>query len=114
MDDSRQLSDHLYVTMSEFRIPTKRIRLCEMTLKNAQCVVNVGNNLCKCFDTKRGLRHGDSLSCNFINILTERIIYAAGLRNSGTIYKSVMPLAYANDVDIIGRSNCELAVEFSK
>ena len=29
---------HLYATMSEFDIPAKLIRLCEMTLKNAQCV----------------------------------------------------------------------------
>ena len=39
----------------------------------------------------------------------ERIICAAGLRHSGTIfYKSVMPLACA-DVDIVGRSDCEVA-----
>ena len=37
--------DHLYATMSEFGIPAKLIRLCEMTFENAQCVVKVGNNL---------------------------------------------------------------------
>ena len=37
------------------------------------------------------------------------------LRHTGTIfYKSIMPLAYAHDVDIIGRSNCEVAAAFSK
>ena len=35
-------TDHLYATMSEFGIPTKQIRLCEMTHKNAKCVVKVG------------------------------------------------------------------------
>ena len=54
--------DHLYATMSEFGIPAKLIRLCEMTLKNAQCVVKVGNNLFEPFDAKRGFRQGDSLS----------------------------------------------------
>ena len=86
-----------------------------MTLKNVQCVVNVGNILSEPFDTKRGCRQGDSLSCDFCNILIERIICAAGLRHGGTIsYKSVMPLAYADDVDIIGRSDSEVAVTFSK
>ena len=41
------------------------------------------------------------LSCDFFNILMEKIICAAGLRHTGTIfYKSIMPLAYADDVDI--------------
>ena len=31
--------------MFELGIPAKLIRLCEMALKNAQCVVKVGNNL---------------------------------------------------------------------
>ena len=36
-------------------------------------------------------------------------------QHSGTIfYKSVMPLAYADDVDIIGRSDREVTVAFSK
>ena len=91
--------------MSEFGIPAKLIRLCEMTLKNAQCVVKVGNNLSESFGAKRGFRQGDSLSCDFFNILMEKIIWAAGLRHTGTIFlKSSMPLAYADDVDIIGRS----------
>ena len=86
-----------------------------MTLKNAQCVVNVGNNLSEASDAKRGFRQADSLSCDFFNILKERIICAAGLRDSGTIfYKSVMTLAYADDVDIIGRSDREVAVALSK
>jgi len=106
---------HLYTTMSEFGIPDKLIRLCKMTLKNARSVVKVGNNLSEPFDTKRGFRQGDTLSCDFFNILMEKIIYAAGLRHNGTIfYKSVMPLAYADDIDIIGRSKREVSSAFSK
>ena len=38
-----------------------------------------------------------------------------GLRHSGTIfYKSVMPLAYLDNVDIINRSDREVAVSFFK
>ena len=66
-------------------------------------------------DVKRGFRQGDYLSCDFFNVLMERIICAASLKQSGTIfYKSVMPLGYADDVEIIGRSDREVAVAISK
>ena len=45
----------------------------------------------------------------------EKIICAAGLRHTGTIFsKSIMPLAYADDVHIIGRTICEVEAAFSK
>ena len=45
----------------------------------------------------------------------EKIICAASLRHTATIfYKSIMPLAYADDVNIIGRSICEVKAAFSK
>ena len=86
-----------------------------MTLKNAKCVIKVGNKLFEPFNAKRDFRQGHSLSCDFFNNLMERIIYAAGIRHTGTIfYKRVMPQAYADDIDIIGGSECEVAVAFSK
>ena len=100
--------------MSEFGIPAKLIRLCKMTVINAQCVVKVGNNLFEPFVAKQGFRQGDSLSCDFFNILMEKIICAADLRHTCTIFISIMPLAYADDVDIIGRGICEVAAAFSK
>ena len=100
--------------MYEFGIPAKN-KVCEMALKNAQCVAKVGNNLFEPFDAQRGFRQADSLFCDFFNILMEKIICAASLRHTATIvYKSVMPLAYADDVDIIGRSDRKIAVAFSK
>ena len=48
-------------------------------------------------------------------MLMEKIIGAAGLRHTGTFfYKSGMPQAYADDVDIIDRSICEVETAFSK
>ena len=45
----------------------------------------------------------------------EKIICAAGLKHTDTIfYKSIMPLAYADDVDIIGRRICEVEAAFYK
>ena len=57
------------------------------------------------FDTKQGFRQKYSPSCDFFNLMMERILRAADLRNSGIIFdKSFMLLAYADDIDIIGRN----------
>ena len=85
-----------------------------MTLRNAQCVVKIGADLTEPFDAKRGFRQGDSLSCDFFNLIMEKIIRAPGLKHAGTIfYKSVMSLAYADDFDIIGRSKREVTAAVS-
>ncbi|XP_054091506.1 uncharacterized protein LOC105219282 isoform X2 [Zeugodacus cucurbitae] len=67
------------------------------------------------FDTKRGFRQGDSLSCDFFNLMLERIIRAAELNREGTIfYKSVQLLAYADDIDIIGNNTRAVSSAFSR
>jgi hypothetical protein len=106
---------HLYNIMSEFGIPNKLIRLRRMTLTNTQCVVQVGKELSEPFETKNGFRQGDTLSCDFFNLVMEKIMRTAELVHNGTIfYKSVMPLAYADDVDIIGRSSREVSAAFTR
>ena len=107
--------DMLYSIMSDFGIPPKLIRLCGMTLTNTKSAVQIGTELSEPFDTKKGFRQGDPLSCDLFNLIMEYIIRAAGLRHNGTIfYKSVMPLGYADDVDIIGRSYREVSAAFNK
>ncbi|XP_049301820.1 LINE-1 retrotransposable element ORF2 protein isoform X6 [Bactrocera dorsalis] len=78
----------LYAAMSEFGIPAKLIRLCKLTLSNTKSSVRIGKNLSEPFDTKRGFRQGDSLSCDFFNLLLEKIIRAAELNRAGTIVYS--------------------------
>ena len=108
------IRSHLYEIMSEFGIPAKLIRLCRMTLSASTCSVLIGKDLTTPFDTKRGFRQGDSLSCDFFNIMMEKIVRAAGLRNSGTIfYKSFMLLAYADDIDVIGINSRAVSAAFS-
>ena len=76
-----------------------------MTLNNTSCSDLVGKDFTTPFDTKRGFRQGDFLSCDFFNLIMERFVRAADLRNSGTIFReSFMLLAYADDIDIIVRS----------
>ena len=108
------IRSHLYSTMSEFGIPAKLIRLCRMTLSNTTCSVLIGKDLTTPFETKRGFRQGDSLSCDFFNLMMEKIIRAADLRSTGNIfYKSFMLLAYADDVDIIGTNLRAISATFS-
>lgn len=108
------IRSHLYETMSNFGIAAKLIRLCRMTLRNTSCAVLIGKDLTTPFETKRGFRQGDSLSCDFFNLMMERIVRAADLRNSGTIfYKSFMLLAYADDIDIIGLNRRAVTAAFS-
>ncbi|XP_054086050.1 putative uncharacterized transposon-derived protein F52C9.6 isoform X2 [Zeugodacus cucurbitae] len=105
----------LYAAMSEFGIPAKLIRLCKLTLSNTKSSVRIGKDLSEPFDTKRGFRQGDSLSCDFFNLLLEKIIRAAELNREGTIfYKSVQLLAYADDIDIIGSNNRAVCSAFSR
>ena len=55
-------------TMSEFGIAAKLIRLCEMTLKNAQCVVS------EAFDAKRGFR---TKICLYKSLILPVLLYGA-------------------------------------
>ena len=106
--------DCLYATMSEFGIPAKLIRLCRMTLSNTCSSVKVGNDLSETFNTERGFRQGDPLSCDLFNIIMEGILRKAGVHRNGTIfYKGVQLLAYADDIDIIGRTKRDVTAAFT-
>ena len=108
------IRDCLYTTMSEFGVPAKLVRLCKMTLSNSSSSVKVGNNLSEPFNTVRGFRQGDPLSCNLFNFAMEGVLRKAGVHRNGTIfYKSVQLLAYADDIDIIGRCKRDVTAAFS-
>ena len=94
--------DHLYAAMSELGNPAKLIRLCRLTLSNSCSSVKVGKDLPEPFDTVRGFRQGNPLSCDVFNFFMEIALRRAGVHRNGTIfYNSVQLLAYADDIDII-------------
>lgn len=97
--------DKLFSAMSEFGIPAKLISLCRMTLNNIKCAIKTSGDPSASFETKNGFRQGDALSCDFFNICLEKIVRESGTNTRGTIFsKSVQLLAYADDIDIIGRN----------
>ena len=53
----------------------------------------------------KGLKQGDGMSCLLFNIAVEKIIRDAELETKGTIYsKPIQILAYADDIDTVGRT----------
>jgi hypothetical protein len=53
---------------------------------------------------KNGVRQGDALACLLFNIALEKVFRDSGINVRGTIfYKSVQILAFADDIDIMGR-----------
>ena len=88
--------------MSSFDIPAKLVRLSRMTMENSRCSIQVGNELTETFNVKKGFRQGDTLSCDFFNIILEKIVRNSNVNTRGTIFqKSVQLLAYADDIDVI-------------
>jgi hypothetical protein len=103
--------------MSEPNFPTKLIRLTKVTLTIVTCCIKIHNDCSKSFQTRQGLRQGDVLSTLLLNVVLEVIVRRANLQTTGTIYnKEIQLLAYADDIDIVGRSqsavrNAYLALE---
>jgi hypothetical protein len=104
----------LYKAMQEFGIPEKLINLTKMTMSAVVCRVRIQDSTSEPFETKCGLRQGDALSCLLFNVALERIVREANVVTTGNIFcKSTQILAYADDVDIIGRSLTALKEAFT-
>jgi len=75
--------------------------------------VRIQSDLSDSMTTKKGLRQDDSLACLLFNLAMEKVVRNAGIQTNGTIfYKSVQLLAYADDTDIIARSQTALKEAF--
>jgi hypothetical protein len=70
------------------------------------CCVKIQNECSESFETRQGLRQGDVLSTLLFNVVLEVIVRRANLQaTGGTIYnKETQLLGYADDIDIVGRS----------
>jgi Reverse transcriptase (RNA-dependent DNA polymerase) len=107
--------EQLWTIMAEFGFPHKLIRLLKATLTDVECCVKVGGNLSGSFKSEVGLRQGDALSTMLFNIALEGVIRRAGVEMSGTVFtKSTQLLAFADDIDIIGRNIRAVTEAYSK
>lgn len=74
-------------------------------MEGSNCAVRIQGTLSRDFECGRGLRQGDALSCLLFNMALEKALRDSGTQLKGTIFdKTIQILAYADDVDIIGRS----------
>ena len=97
--------EELWSLMTEYKFPHKLIRLLRSTLQKVQSRVKVQGLLSESFETVTGLKQGDELSTKLFNIALEGVCRRARLELNGSIFnKSTQLLAYADDIDIIGRN----------
>jgi hypothetical protein len=102
--------------MSELNFPRKLIPY-QSNAHYCDVCVKIQNDYSESFETRQGLRQGDVLSTLLFNVVLEVIVRRANLQTTGTIYnKETQLLAYADDIDIVGRSqsavrNAYLALE---
>ena len=92
--------------MYEFGIPSKLIRLTELRIKTIKNGVKILHDVSETFVTQKGLKQGDGLLlCLLFNFAREKAIRNSQMNIKGTIHnKSIQILAYADDIDIVGRS----------
>jgi hypothetical protein len=83
-------------------------------MNNTQRRVKIQNKLSEPINVKNGVRQGDALVCLLFNIALEKVIRDSAVNTRGTIfYKSVQILAYADDIDIIGRTQSAMTKTFT-
>lgn len=92
------------VSVNELNIPQKLIRLVQMINSNMQSQIKIKSKLSVPFIINKGVRRGDALACIFSNMTLEYAIRNSGIKTTGTIFcKSGQPMAYTDDIIIIGR-----------
>ena len=101
--------------MEELNIQQKLTALVKATMNNTQCRVKIKKNrFSEPINVKNGVQQGDTLAGLLFNIAMEKIIRDAAVNIRGAIlYKSVQILAYADDIDIIGRTQSALIEAFT-
>ena len=101
--------NQLYKAMLELGIPLKLARLTQATMESATTKVKIQNELSEIIHIRNGLRQGGALTCIVFDMALEKIIREANINMRGNIfYKSVQILEYADDTDVISRSQNSL------
>ena len=103
----------LIEALNEFDIPDKLVKLISLTLTDTKMRVKIQGDLSEPVDIENGVRQGDALACLLFNIALEKIIRDSKINTRSTIFsKSVQIIAYADDIDIIARTQKDLKDAF--
>ena len=81
---SANIRDVIFAAISKLGIPAKLIRLYRMMLRNS---VKVGMDLSERFDTVRGFKQGNALSCDLFNLFMESVLKKAGVHRTGIAFQ---------------------------
>ena len=76
----------------DFAAMSELSRLCRMTLSNFWSFFKVAMDLSEPFDTVRGFRQGDPLSCDFFDFVMENVLRKAGVHCNGIIFQNSIQL----------------------
>jgi len=111
--DFRQAYDsvdrgQLWQAMSDLGLPRKLINLTRMCVSGSVSKVRFQGALSQPFTVTTGVRQGDALSPLLFNIALESIMRSIHRAGQAGPWADAVMLAYADDIDIIGRSGQEV------
>jgi hypothetical protein len=99
----------LYRIMLYFGIPEKLIKLTKVTIEDSAFYVKIQTELTEPTTTRNGLKQGDGLAPLLFIMVLEYVIRKSNINTDGTfIYKSLQTAAYADDVNIMARTQLDL------
>ena len=105
----------LWKILDENGFPGKLTRLIKATMEDVKCCVRISGGTSDPFESHRGLRQGDGLSCLLFNVALEGVMRRAGFDMRGTIFnRSGQFICFADDVDIVGRKFETVADQYTR
>lgn len=84
-------------------------------MENSKATVRIQNRLSPTFTTSKGVRQGDGLAPILFNIVLEKVIREAIDNTGGSIInKSHQVIGYADDINLVARSEREIKESYRK